>query len=86
LNISHIFERKDTSIALLASAWNIINSIAIFYSTDLFTNKTIKLADYYYRIVANIMAMVINIILIARLLVVPGELRFALITIYVGMQ
>ncbi len=86
INISYLFNRETTTIALIASVWNIANSIAIFYSNDIFSSTSVKTTDYYYRIAANLLAMIINIVLIARLLEVPGELRFALMTIYIGVQ
>jgi hypothetical protein len=86
LNISHLLNRDATSITLIATLWNIVNSIAIFYSQDVLKITSIKIADYYYRIAANLLAMIINIVLIARLLEVPWQLRFALVTIYVGVQ
>jgi hypothetical protein len=86
LNISHLLNWDSTSITLIATIRNIVNSIAIFYSQGIFKSTTIKIADYYYWIAANLLAMIINIVLIARLLEVPWELRFALVTIYVGVQ
>lgn len=85
LNISHLLNWNDSSIALIATCRNIANSVAIFYSRDMYHQSNIKKADYYYRTVANIIAMIINIVLIARL-DIAGELKFALITIYVGVQ
>jgi len=42
--------------------------------------------DYYYRIAANLVSTILNIGLIHKLLNLPDQLSFAIITFYLGIQ
>ncbi len=86
LSLISVFHSSIEQITVRAILRNIANSIIIFYSDELLQKGVLKHDDYYYWIVANILAMVVNIILINRIESIPGQLSFALITMYIGIQ
>lgn len=71
LSLISIFHSNTEQITIRAILRNIANSIIIFYSDDLLQKRILKHDDYYYWIIANILAMVVNIILINRIESIP---------------
>ncbi|MFA5748200.1 MAG: hypothetical protein WC872_03770 [Candidatus Absconditabacterales bacterium] len=74
------------SIVTWGIFWNIFSASMIFYVHRFaFFSKIFNKIDYSYRIVATIIAMIVNLILLAKT-DMPGELIFFLILLYLGLQ
>jgi hypothetical protein len=66
--------------------WNIFSASMIFYVHRFaFFSKIFNKIDYSYRIVATIIAMIVNLILLAKT-DMPWELIFFLILLYLWLQ
>lgn len=85
LTIISLFGSDYMTLALIGIAWNIFNSMLIFYSDHLRTIKILYQEDYYYRIGANMLALVCNIVFVLKT-EIPNQLKFSLIFFYLGLQ
>jgi len=86
LSLINVFGSEHNSVVWIAIGRNLLNSIAIFHSKQLLDKAIMVYHDYYYRIAANLVSTILNIGLIHKLLNLPDQLSFAIITFYLGIQ
>lgn len=69
-----------------AILWNIASATLVFYAHKIpWLAKIFSPIEYTYRIVATVVALVVNVILL-RNTTLPGELIFFLMLLYIGLE
>lgn len=84
-NIIFLSWSQAVTIATLWILWNVANSLLILYSKFLLPTSFIKIHDYRYRILVNVVWIPINIFFLSQINI-AGSLLFALISTYLWIQ
>ncbi len=79
-----IWQNRISDIVLVWTIRNFVNAIAISQSKYIFSKWIFEYKDYYFRILANILSMIVNIILLLYS-DLPWEIIFASITFYIWL-
>ncbi len=80
------FNGNVWSVAVWGIIWNIVSASLIFSAHTIpFFSRVLHKIDYIYRIIATIIAMLVNVILLMWT-DLPGELIFFLVLVYLGLQ
>lgn len=83
--ILYIAEDDPITLATAGVLWNICNSLFILYSEYVLHPDILQKQDYRYRVIVTSLGIPLNIYFLGSINI-PGNLLFALISTYIGLQ
>ncbi|NOZ44719.1 MAG: hypothetical protein GXP45_06335 [bacterium] len=85
VSLLRMFGSAFGSIAFWGIVWNILSSLAIFYTPKTALARIFQKRDYHYRVATTLLALLVNIILLSKA-ELAGQLVFSLIFLYLGLE